>query len=226
MDPAKLGKALCGILEVIESVGPSHEDFGVSEIVGDLGFDIVGVQRYAEAFETLGIPFYAAIGNHDYLSPTDRRSYEETFKGQTNYIIEHGGWQLVGIDTTEGNAWQDTKISSDTLAWLDESLPKLDRRKPTILFTHFPMGANVPMRPLNADDVLARLLEFNLGAVFCGHFHGYTERDFGNALITTDRCCARVRGNHDGSKEKGWFVCRAEASGDVTREFIAFQPTA
>ena len=82
------------------------------------------------------------------------------------------------------------------------------------------------MRPLNADDVLARLLEFNLGAVFCGHFHGYTERDFGNALITTDRCCARVRGNHDGSKEKGWFVCRAEASGDVTREFIAFQPTA
>ena len=35
------------------------------------------------------------------------------------------------------------------------------------------------MRPLNADDVLARLLEFNLGAVFCGHFHGYTERDFG-----------------------------------------------
>ena len=39
-------------------------------------------------------------------------------------------------------------------------------------------GRHVPMRPLNADDVLARLLEFNLGAVFCGHFHGYTERDF------------------------------------------------
>lgn len=214
-----------GVAREMKAIAPDAE---FCLLCGDLADSGLPDQHdgIRDAFETLGIPFYAAIGNHDYLSPTDRRSYEETFKGQTNYVIEHGGWQLVGIDTTEGNAWQNTKISSDTLAWLDESLPKLDRRKPTILFTHFPLGTNVPMRPLNADDVLARLLEFNLGAVFCGHFHGYTERDFGNALITTDRCCARVRGNHDGSKEKGWFVCRAEASGDVTREFIAFQPTA
>jgi hypothetical protein len=71
-----------------------------------------------------------------------------------------------------------------------------------------------------------RLLDFNLSAVFCGHFHGYTERYFGNTPITTDRCCARVRANHDGSTEKGWFFCRAKATGEVTREFIAFDPPA
>ena len=195
-------------------------------LCGDLAdsgeaFQHIGIR---DAFKGLGIPVYAAVGNHDYLTQTDRRSYEETFKNQINYIFEHRGWQLVGIDTTEGDGWQDTRISSDTLTWLDQNLPKLDRRKPTILFTHFPLGVDVAMRPLNADDVLARLLEFNLGAVFCGHFHGYTERTFGNALITTDRCCARIRFNHDGSKEKGWFVCRAQTSGEVTREFIAFQP--
>jgi Icc-related predicted phosphoesterase len=178
-----------------------------------------------DIFEKLGVPVYAAIGNHDYLTRTDRRSYEEVFKNQINYIIEHGGWQLVGIDTTEGDAWQDTKISRETFAWLDENLPKLDQRRPTILFTHFPLGAEVPMRPLNADEVLARFLEFNLGAVLCGHFHGYTERRLGTALMTTGRCCARVRANHDGSKEKGWFVCRAAASGEVTREFIEFKPS-
>jgi len=178
-----------------------------------------------DAFQKLGIPAYAAIGNHDYLTATDRRSYEQIFRGQINYVFEHGGWQLVGIDTTEGNGWQDTTISSDTLAWLDEHLPRLDRRKPTILFTHFPLGAGVHMRPLNADDVLNRFLEFNLGAVFCGHFHGLTERTLGAATITTDRCCSRVRANHDGSKEKGWFVCRATASGEVTRQFVEFKPS-
>ena len=65
------------------------------------------------------------------------------------------------------------------------------------------------MRPLNADDVLTPFLEFNLGAAICGHFHGYTERWRGNTSITTGRCCARVRNNHDGTKEKGWLVCHA-----------------
>ena len=179
-----------------------------------------------DAFEKLNVPVYSTIGNHDYFDPNDRRSYEETFKNQINYIFEHDGWQFVGIDSTESNAWQDTKILPDTFKWLDENLPKLDQRKPTIVFTHFPLGADVPMRPLNADNLLDRFLGFHLGAVFCGHFHGYTERPFGKAVITTDRCCSRVRANHDGSKEKGWFLCRANAAGQVTREFIEFKPSA
>jgi len=179
-----------------------------------------------DTFEKLGLPVYATIGNHDYFTRTDRRSYEQTFKDRINYSFDHAGWQMVVIDTTDGDLWQDTTISPETFTWLDEKLPNLDRRKPTILFTHFPLGAGVPMRPVNADDLLKRFLEFNLGAVFCGHFHGYTERRLGSALITTDRCCSRVRANHDGSKEKGWFVCRAKASGEVTREFIEFTPPA
>ena len=81
------------------------------------------------------------------------------------------------------------------------------------------------MRPLNADDVLNRFLEFNLSAVFCGHYHGLTERKLRTTTITTDRCCSRVRSNHDGSKEKGWFVCRAMALGEVTRQFVEFTPS-
>ncbi|HEY5704078.1 MAG TPA: metallophosphoesterase [Terrimicrobiaceae bacterium] len=176
-----------------------------------------------DVFRRLRIPVYSVIGNHDYRSEADRRPYEEIFGGQINYAFDHGGWQLIGLDTTEGIGWQNTTISSTTLAWLDNKLPKLDRRRPTIVFTHFPLGGGVPMRPRNADDLLNRFLEFNLGAVFCGHYHGFTERTLGAAPITTDRCCSRVRGNHDGSKEKGWFVCRATASGDVTRQFVEFK---
>ena len=56
--------------------------------------------------------------------------------------------------------------------------PKLDPARPTILFTHFPLGAGVFARPLNADDLLQRFHGVNLQAVFCGHYHGFTERPF------------------------------------------------
>jgi len=79
-------------------------------------------------------------------------------------------------------------------------------------------------RPLNADDLLQRCYALNLQAVFCGHFHGFTERPFRHSIITTDRCCARVRLNHDGSPEKGWFVSQA-VNGEIKRRFVEFHPT-
>ena len=36
------------------------------------------------AFAELDLPVHATIGNHDYLTRTDRRSYEEAFKNQIN----------------------------------------------------------------------------------------------------------------------------------------------
>ena len=213
--------------EAVTAVKASAPAAELCLIAGDLADDgaseqLAGVR---DAFQKLEIPTYATIGNHDYLTATDRRSYEEIFRDQINYEFDHGGWQFVGLDTTQGVGWKNTMISSTTLAWLDDHLPRLDKRKPTVIFTHFPLGAEVSMRPLNADDLLNRFLDFNLSAAFCGHYHGLTERTLRSATIATDRCCARIRGNHDGSTEKGWFVCRATASGDVTRRFVEFKPS-
>ena len=214
--------------QAIVAVKDSAPDARLCLIAGDLADDgqveqLAGVR---DAFRKLGIPTYSAIGNHDYRDAKDRRSYEDNFRGQINYAFDHGGWQFIGLDTTEGVKWRDTKVSSTTLAWLDENLPKLDKRKPTVIFTHFPLGAGVSMRPLNADAVLNRFLDFNLSAAFCGHYHGLTELALRGATIVTGRCCSRVRGNHDGSREKGWFVCRATASGELERRFVEFKPIA
>ena len=67
--------------------------------------------------------------------------------------------------------------------------------------------------------MLARFKEYNLRAVFNGHFHGFTARWFGRATVTTNRCCAISRENHDGTKEKGYFVCEAK-DGNVIRTFV------
>lgn len=172
-----------------------------------------------DVFKTLGVPVHAVIGNHDWTTDFDRQAYEETFPQQINCHFEHQGWQIVGLDTTNGLLWAKIKIQPPTLAWLDENLPKLDKKKPTVVFTHFPLGPDVQYRPGNADDVLNRFKEHNLVAVFCGHFHGFTERKVGKTAITTNRCCSRMRGNHDGTKEKGYFVCDAK-DGKIERKSV------
>jgi hypothetical protein len=116
-----------------------------------------------------------------------------------------------------------TNIQSDTLRWLDSNLPRLGRARPTVLFTHLPLGAGVMMRPLNADDMLARFTDFNLVAVLNGHFHGYTENVVRHATITTNRCCSISRDNHDGSVGKGYFPCTV-MDGVMQHQFVELKP--
>ena len=47
-------------------------------------------------------------------------------------------------------ARRDTKIQAETLQWIDDTLPKLDKQRPTVIFTHFPLGMLTPSRPRNA----------------------------------------------------------------------------
>jgi predicted MPP superfamily phosphohydrolase len=171
----------------------------------------------------LGKPTYAVIGNHDHLAPDDRRAYEECFPERRNYRFEHNGWQFLGLDTTAGRSAYGTKVHADTLHWLDETLPKLDKKTPTVVFTHFPLGPHVITRPENAAELLARFKEYNLQAVFSGHYHAFTERQVRKTTLTTNRCCSFTRQNHDGSKEKGYFLCHAK-DGIVQRAFVEVQP--
>lgn len=212
----------CGaFLERVFKQMKTHEKIDFCLHAGDLCDNgkreqLGGVRELVKSY---GVPTYVTIGNHDHLTQTDRMAYEELYPDRLNYRFEHKGWQLIGLDTSEGQKYNNTTIQPSTLKWLDDNLPKLIKTKPTVVFTHFPLGATTPSRPQNADDVLERFKEYNLQAVFNGHFHGYTERQFGKATITTNRCCALKRNNHDGTKEKGYFVCQAK-DGKITRTFV------
>lgn len=186
-----------------------------------------GERHYHETvkgiFGRLPGAMYPVIGNHDYTTQTDRRTYTQTFPLKLNYYFHHRGWQFIGLDTTDGLRYEKTEIQPATFAWLRDYLPRLNPRKPTVLFTHFPLGAGVNYRPANADALLDRFRDFNLQAVFNGHYHAFTERRHAGVTITTNRCCALKRTNHDGTKEKGYFVCVAK-EGRVTRDFVEYKP--
>ena len=172
-----------------------------------------------EIFSTLGVPLHVVPGNHDYLTQTDRSVYDTLFPKQSNYHFNHNGWQFVALDTTEGLRYEKTSVADSTLRWLDANLPKLSKRRPTVCFTHFPLGESAPMRPLNADAVLERFNDFNLIEVFSGHHHGFTERTHGKTVLVTNRCCSISRANHDKTKEKGYFLCEAK-EGAIQRTFV------
>ena len=176
-----------------------------------------------DAFRHHHLPLYPVMGNHDWTTPTSRRAYVDLFPLRLNYYFRHQGWQFIGLDTTDGQNYDRTSIRPATFSALDNYLPRLDRRKPTVLFTHFPLGLGMKYRPANADELLERFRPFNLQAVFCGHWHGYTEQHLGEVLITTNRCCALKRDNHDRTKAKGYFVCTAR-DGRVTRAFVEYKP--
>ena len=189
-------------------------------MAGDLANDGTAQQvgQLKDIVAGLKLPTYAVPGNHDFTAKVERTAYDDLFPNRLNYAFDHGGWQFVGLDSTEGTKFQDTTIGIDTLKWLDDQLPRLDRKKPLVVFTHFPLAEGVKMRPKNADAVLERLMPFNLRAVFGGHFHGFTEKTVGETVLTTNRCCAFSRGNHDGTKEKGYFLVTAK-DGKLARTF-------
>jgi hypothetical protein len=180
------------------------------------------LEMVKEGFSALGRPVYPVIGNHDYFTQTDCNAYLRTFRGPLNYVFDHQGWQFIGLDSTDGQRYEKTRIPETTFQWLTENLPRLSKQQPIVLFTHFPLGADVTYRPFNADALLERFLYFNLRAVFSGHYHGFTERILGRTTLITNRCCSFKRPNHDGTKEKGYFVCNV-SEGKLTRGFVEYR---
>ena len=180
------------------------------------------IATIARLAKDAGLRFHVTPGNHDNDLEENTAVFDRVLPGQLNYAFEHRGWRFIGLDTTDGKKWGDTRVQPATLAWLDAELPKLDPLVPTVLFTHFPLAAGVRMCPLNAEEVLARFKDFNLRLVLGGHFHSRTEVPRGDCTLVTNVCCSRVAPNHDGTKIKGYWLCRTQADGGVRREFVEF----
>lgn len=195
----------------------------------DLG-DRESLGAMRELLGGLGIPTYMVIGNHDYaVTDESAAGYEELFPGRINFMFEHAGWQFVGLDTTDRLLWHDTQISQRTMDWVEELLPRVDRQRPLVVFTHFPLAGGIDIRPVhavtkfrmqpvNASELLAKFQGPNLRGVLSGHFHGFTEELVGEATIATHRCCGLVVENHDGTTEKGFTMYTAE-DGRLSRRF-------
>jgi len=194
-------------------------------LVGDLTDNGRAGQAHAlhDILAKLAVPYHFVIGNHDYWSPTQREPFDGAFGEKLNYTLEVKGWQLVGLDTTDGVIWQNTSCRKHTLDFVATLPSKLDRNKPTLLFTHFPLGPGVTNRLVNADALLEPFKALNLAAIFNGHHHGMTDtRVLTKIIATTYCCCSRKAVNHDNTLPKGFCLATTTDAGRVERTFIEY----
>jgi len=210
---------------VVAQMRASAPEAAFCLIAGDVadGGEAAQLVALRDIFRGLEMPLHPVPGNHDFRFDNDRKDYDAIFPDKLNYVFRHNGWQFIGLDTTQGTDFDETLVAASTLAWLDATLPTLDASTPTVAFTHFPLGEGVTYRPRNAGVVLEKLRTLNLRAAYSGHWHGLNEQRVGDAEVVTNRCCARIRGNRDGSPLKGWWVCHAAPDGRLTRRFAALE---
>ncbi len=168
--------------------------------------------------KTTGMEMKVVPGNHDWATQTDRKGYEEAWPDSLNYSMESGGWQFVFLDSTDGTKAR-VAVQAPTMQWVEQNAPRLNKNRPTVLVTHFPLGEGITNRATNADALLEHFKEINLRAVFNGHHHAFTEKSRGEIIFTTDKCCSFRANNHDRTTEKGFFVCEV-ADGKLSRRFV------
>ena len=211
-----------GMVEKMRALEPKPK---LLLVAGDLvdGGTTAQFDAIKEILAESGMTLKICIGNHDWASATDKKAFENAFPDSLNYSFDMGGWQFVVLDTTNGVNNQANKAPLATFDWLNANLGKLDKKKPMILTTHYPIGPGVRNRSGSAADILKRFNDYNLKAAFTAHYHANTEVKYGDAMIYTGRCCSVKANNHDGSKEKGFVACVAGKDGTVKRQFTQVQ---
>ncbi|MCC7491904.1 MAG: metallophosphoesterase [Fimbriimonadaceae bacterium] len=163
------------------------------------------------ALRRLRQPWYAVRGNHD----LGRGTFEEVI-GPLMQRIDLEDWTFLLCDSNPGDA---VPMAAAQVAWLRDQVAAIEPQTPLVLACHHPLLQSGPYRLAGADEVLGLFARHNLRAVLNAHFHGNVENRRGELLQTTTACLSTTRGNHDGTKVKGYRLWHV--SGETIRtEFV------
>lgn len=172
---------------------------------GDLFFDLLEVERDSadqqfelleQSLETVPVPMYHAIGNHDCYGVSEKSSVSAADplwgKGyfldrlgleRTYTSFDHRGWHFVILDTIDlqGTGYRGW-IDDEQLAWLEADLARADR--PTVVAGHMPLfsnyiewkrGTEEGIPPFvsvgNCHQVAQILVRHPVKLVLAGHLH-------------------------------------------------------
>lgn len=209
--------------KVIEAMNAEGGDLVL--VCGDLAKD--GLRSELEiakgVLDEFKMPYYPVVGNHDalYRGEKEETLFSEVFSlKQNNYHFVKNGIHFIAIDHGCGKAFNKNSVRPAAMAWIKETLTGIDENEPIVFFSHYPFGEGVRYQTPNSKEVLALFDGKKLLAMISGHFHGNTERRENGILMTTTACCSGTRGNHDGTKAKGYRVFHVDNKMNVTTEFV------
>jgi len=145
------------------------------------------VKRMTDIEESIGLPFYHTIGNHESFeyppATPDNPLYAEGWfckywgvNGKAYYSFDRNGWHFIILSThnkSEKTSREWIGISDDQMMWLKNDLKKTGKETPVIMVAHVPYDREQMKEDF--DKVGQILKGYNIKLGLCGHAHGYRE---------------------------------------------------
>ena len=139
--------------------------------------------KWEDRYSSLGLKFYASLGNHDYMradGPAAEVLYSQRSASwrmpATYYTYTAGPVQFFVIDTVE---LSDTPLPNQQLAWLDAEIAKSKARW-KVVYGHYQIYSATRGDEQNLIQRLLPLLRNRVDVYLCGHDHnlqGLKEED-------------------------------------------------
>lgn len=178
--------------------------------------------RHKRVMGTLGIPYYATIGNHD----KDALDYSgETFSqalGPRWYSFNVGDVHFVCMDNVDyfeefrKGAKYHAGFSDAQLQWLQKDLAFVGKDKMVFMYYHIPERDHAPHR--NHDAVFSLISGYKNAVTACGHTHffqPYMETKYGTSEYIMGAACGYFWRSHcagDGAPN-GYSVMKISGTG-------------
>lgn len=181
-----------GQVEVAKAIEALHgkSRFQVGLTVGD-NFYPNGVEstadphwklQFHDQYDRLGIPFFAVLGNHDYMgNPEAQVEYTNAPKNKTwkmpfrYYSFGAGPVRFFGLDTDEGTIglFKSKEWSQEQRSWLDAQLAKHAGARWKVVYGHHPIfsdGHHGDTKRLY-QQLMPLLLKHRVDVYLAGHDH-------------------------------------------------------
>jgi hypothetical protein len=168
-------------------------------ITGDVVWDTTRfLPRVKSAFESLGVPVYAVIGNHDhnkyhrYNEERAERKYVKTF-GSRNICFELGQTIFFTFDNISFERHYKEEIDSKQLVWLAELIEEVPETKRVAICMHAPASDLKEGVFKSYVKPLVSLLGDREVHFVTGHLHHHYTADISDKVI--EHSVAQVNGN-------------------------------
>jgi len=220
----------------VEIIKREHPDFAV--LVGDL-VEYGGSEQEWELFNEINskigdIPFYSAIGNHEYTGDPGLINYKKNIGEEEYYSFDYKGSHFVILNSNAYSGVTMTgdkeKLRKEQLDWFKKDLENNKDAKNIFVFMHhsfYASGCGNDYGTLR-NDLIPLFEKYGVSIVFGGHVSMY-DRSFvdgvtyittggaGSSICNTPKC-------NDWSQAKSfnYNVVRVDVSADkiATRSFI------
>lgn len=135
-----------------------------------------GIRNHARFFttQTMGLPVYYSVGNHDLEAPDRDGTRYDDHLGPYWFSFEEGGILFVSVPMSSGNQYK----LDDFYAYLTKLMAMFPKDKPKVMFCHdLLFGDNEMTIPGSAK---IKLSDWNLRGWFYGHWHYHLPQKYPN----------------------------------------------